>query len=399
MNRTKPPRLPPTVRKLGWISFATDVASEMVYPVIPLFVVGALGAPAAVLGTIEGIAEGIVNVMNGLSGWRSDQIRRRVPFIRLGYGLAAASKPILALAFHWPLVLFARSLDRIGKGLRTSARDALIADVSAKEHLGRGFGFHRAMDTAGAMIGVLLAALLLRVIPESYRLIFILALVPGAGAVWLTFRLKEPPREPPPPKMRETRDWFRFPAAYWRTLALFLLFALANSSDTFLLLRAKRTGLSDSTVILAYALYNVTYALVSYPAGTLSDRIGRWRLIALGWGIYVAAYAGFANATAFSVFPLFALYGCYIGLVQGVGKALVAENAPADRRGTAIGLFQMSTGLVTVAASVIAGVLWDRISPAAPFYFGSGVAFVSLIYLVVLRPGKKVAPRTNPDAS
>ncbi|MFH1263223.1 MAG: MFS transporter [Pseudomonadota bacterium] len=387
MNPTKPPRLSPTVRKLGWISFLTDVASEMVYPVIPLFVVGVLGLPVVVLGSIEGVAEGIVNVMNGLSGWQSDRSGRRLPLIRWGYGLAAASKPLLALAFHWPVVLFARSLDRVGKGLRSSARDALIADGSTKENLGRGFGFHRAMDTAGALTGVLLSALLLRFLPQSYRMIFVLAVLPGIAAVWLAFRLREAAPRPaatlPRPSLRE---WFDFPASYWRTLALFLLFALANSSDTLLLLRAKSVGLADSTVILAYAIYNLTYAAISYPAGIVSDRLGRWRVIALGWGIYAAVYFGFAKATMITVFPLFALYGCYIGLVHGVGKALIAENAPADRRGTAMGLFQMSTGLTTVVSSVVAGLLWDKISPAAPFYFGSAVAVLALLLIPFLSP-------------
>jgi MFS family permease len=382
--------LPPTIRRLGWISFFTDVASEMVYPVIPLFVVGALGAPVAVLGTIEGLAEGIVQVMNGLTGWQSDRIRRRVPFIRWGYGLAALSKPILAFAFAWPLVLLARAIDRIGKGIRSSARDALIADVTTREQLGRGYGFHRMMDTTGALVGVLLATALLQTLPSRYRTIFFLAMIPGAIAVFLTFRLKETrARKPaetttPPAPMRGYRS---FPRGYWMTLGLFLLFALANSSDTFLLLKAKSVGLSDASVLLAYALYNVTYALVSYPAGIASDRYGRLRMIAVGWALYALVYAGFANATAGTVFPLFAIYGVCIGLTHGVAKAIVAESAPADRRGTALGLFQTATGLATILASVTAGLLWDRISPAAPFYFGSALALLPLLLLPFL--GKK----------
>ena len=382
-------KLPPTIRRLGWISFFTDVASEMVYPVIPLFVVGALGAPVVVLGTIEGIAEGIVNVMNGLSGWQSDRIGKRIPFIRWGYGLAAASKPILAFAFAWPIVLLARTMDRIGKGIRTSARDALIADASSASNLGRGFGFHRTMDTAGALVGVLAAAGLIRLLPEQYRTIFFLALAPGAVAVYLTFRLKEnaPEKISPaaPPPSRSTREWFSFPKRYWKTLALFLLFALANSSDTFLLLRTRSVGLSDSTVLLAYALYNGIYALVSYPAGVLSDRFGRWKLMAIGWALYVVVYAGFTKATATTVFPLFALYGVYIALTHGVGKALIAEAAPPDRKATALGFFQMSTGLTTILASIVAGLLWDKVSPSAPFYFGSGIALLSLLLLPLLR--------------
>jgi MFS family permease len=279
-------KLPDGVVKLGWISFFTDVASEMIYPVVPLFLTAALGAPVVILGAIEGIAEAIVSVMKGVSGWHCDKMGRRVPYIRWGYGMGAVSKPLMALAFSWPMVFFARSVDRLGKGLRTTARDALIADSVDPSQGGRAYGFHRMMDTAGALIGVLIATGLLALMPGQYRTIFLIAGLPGLAAVWLTFTLREAaaPAQDTPLDIEgcaQTPDtpWDGLPKAFWMTLGLLMLFAFANSSDTFLILRARDLGLSDVQTILAYTLFNLVYALSSYPLGILSDRFGRWRMI------------------------------------------------------------------------------------------------------------------------
>lgn len=404
-----PQQLPKPVRHLGWISFFTDFASEMVYPIVPLFLTSALGAPVAVLGLIEGVAEAIVSVMKGLSGWHSDKVGRRVPYIRSGYGLAALSKPLLALAYAWPLVFLARALDRLGKGLRTTARDAMIAEAVDCKIAGRAFGFHRMMDTGGAIVGVLFALLLLKLLPGEYRLIFLIAGAPGLAAVWLTFRLRElrradqlspdkpasdaPAPECPSPEPEAAvqeatpaQGLLGFSTSYWLTLGLLMLFAFANSSDTLLLLRAKNLGWDDTQVILGYLLFNLTYALSSYPLGILSDRFGRWRLLVGGWALYSAVYFGFSISDGQSIWWLFPLYGLSMGLTEGVGKALISGHIPAARKGTALGVFHMSLGFTALASSVVAGLLWDNVSPSAPFRLGGAVALAAVLAAFILAP-------------
>lgn len=390
-------KLPPSVLRLGWISFFTDFASEMVYPVVPLFLTSALGAPVYVLGIIEGIAEAIVSIMKGVSGWHSDKAGRRVPYIRSGYGMAALSKPLMAFAFSWPVVFVARALDRLGKGLRTTARDAMIADAVACSSAGRAFGFHRMMDTGGAIAGVLLALLLLKLLPGQYRLIFLLAAVPGVAAVWLTFKL----RDEPPLAAQECKNpqdagpvgepftWRAlqgFSKGYWLTLMLLMLFAFANSSDTLLLLRARNLGWNDAEVITGYLLFNLTYALSAYPLGILSDRVGRWRMLVGGWAIYSVVYFGFSASTGQGIWWWFPLYGLSMGLTEGVGKALITSQIPARRKGTALGIFHMSLGLTALTSSIVAGLLWDKVSPSAPFVLGGGVALVAVLAAAILAP-------------
>lgn len=402
-----PQQLPKPVRNLGWISFFTDFASEMVYPVVPLFLTAALGAPVAVLGLIEGVAEAIVSVMKGLSGWHSDKAGKRVPYIRAGYGLAALSKPLMALAFSWPVVFLSRVLDRLGKGLRTTARDAMIADAVDCKIAGRAFGFHRMMDTGGAIVGVLFALLLLKYLPGEYRLIFLIAGVPGLAAVWLSFRLRElrkagdpgegcstadsGPEHAPQPDVEATAlvgpvGLLGFSPAYWLTLGLLMLFAFANSSDALLLLRARNLGWDDTQVILGYLLFNLTYALSSYPLGVLSDRLGRWRMLVGGWVLYSAVYFGFSSSDGGSIWWLFPLYGLSMGLTEGVGKALISGHVPVLRKGTALGVFHMSLGFTALASSVVAGLLWDHVSPSAPFRLGGAVALAAVLAAVVLAP-------------
>jgi MFS family permease len=383
--------LPQTVLTLGWISFFTDVASEMLYPVVPLFLTSALGAPVAVLGLIEGVAEAIVSLMKGLSGWHCDKIGRRVPSIRWGYALAAVSKPLMALAFSWPLVFLARSLDRFGKGLRTTARDTLIADAVEASRGGRAYGFHRMMDTSGAIVGVLISMGLLALLPGRYRTIFLIATLPGIAAVWLTFGLKEEKN----PNRQDVAAATCVPGqknalphlskGYWITLGLLGIFAFANSSDTFLILRAKNLGLSDLQTIFAYTLFNAVYAVSAYPLGLLSDRVGRWRLVLSGWLLYAVVYFGFAFATMSAVWWLFPLYGLFMGLTEGVGKALIRDKIDEAHRGTAMGIFHMSLGFSSLAGSVVAGLLWDGISPKAPFVLGGSIALVAVCCLLLAR--------------
>ena len=385
-------QLAQTVIKLGWVSFFTDVASEMLYPVVPLFLTTALGAPVVVVGIIEGVAEAIVSLMKGLSGWHCDKIGRRVPYIRWGYALAALSKPLMALAFSWPLVFLARSLDRFGKGLRTTARDALIADTVEAARGGRAYGFHRMMDTSGAIVGVLVSMGLLALLPGRYRTIFLIATLPGLAAVWLTFGLKEkktPPRQAGAageaciPGQKSALP--KLSKRYWITLGLLGIFAFANSSDTFLILRAKDLGLSDLQTIFAYTLFNAVYAVSSYPLGLLSDRFGRWRMIVSGWMLYSLVYFGFAFSTRSAVWLLFPLYGLFMGLTEGIGKALIRDNIDEAHKGTAMGIFHMSVGLSSLAGSVLAGLLWDSISPEAPFLLGGSIALLAVLCLLFSR--------------
>ena len=392
-------RLPRSVWLLGGVSFFADVSGEMIYPLLPLFVVAVLGASATELGWIEGIAQAIVALLAAYAGTRSDRVRRRLPWVRWGYALPVAGKLILAVAATWPMVLLGRTVDRVGKGMRSSPRDALIIDATDERERGRAFGLHRALDTAGALSGVLISAVLLWWLggtPTSttalttatsdarpYRVIFAIAAALGVAAVALTLIIREPSHPTLPAAPERTSEKLGLPRTYWLALAMLLVFAVANSSDTFLLLRASNTGLSPWAVVLAYALYNVVYTLGSYPAGALSDRYGRWKVIAVGWALYAVAYAGFAVASSTMIWPLFAVYGMYMALTDGVGKALLADHAPPQRRGRALGIFYLATGITTIASSVVAGILWDRVSPRAPFWFGAIAAVVALAMLPI----------------
>ncbi len=390
------PRLPRTVVVLSWVSFLADVSGEMIYPLIPLFVVGVLGSSATALGGIEGAALCLVAVMSAWAGWHSDGQKRRMPYVRIGYALPVVGKAMLAFAYAWPMVLAGRLVDRVGKGLRSSPRDALIADAAGPQERGRAFGFHRALDTAGAMVGVILAAMLLwwltgspadgggRAAAESgpaFRIVFGVAAALGLLSLATTFLVSDRPivTSSVAPSTRGAGPRLAMPAAYWRTLVPLLIFSLANSSDAFLLLKAREVGLSPWAVVLAYLLFNVTYTIVSYPAGVLSDRLGRWRVIGLGWVIYAGVYCGFAVAGESAIWPLFALYGSFMALTEGIGKALIVDHAPAERRATALGIYSMANGFVTLAASLAGGVLWDAFGSASTFWFGGSVAAMAAI--------------------
>jgi len=404
------PRLPRNVITLGWVSFFSDVSSEMAYPLLPLFVTGVLGAGAQALGWAEGVATALVAVLTGFAGWQSDGRRsgqvRRVPWIRWGYGLPVIGKLIVASAVAWPMVLVGRAIDRIGKGLRGSPRDALIADSTDPGQRGRAFGFHRAMDTAGAFVGVLATAALLAAFGAGsgsskvgITPILYIAAAMALASVVCTLFVREVPPVPgdgaTPPVSKDTRADAQtvslnssspsLGVAYWTGMAPVVIFALANSSDTFVLLRASQAGLSPMQVVLSYALFNLVYTLCSYPAGVLSDRIGYRRTLSLGWGVYALCYMGFALTSAAGIWALMALYGVYAALTEGVAKALIAELAPPGRRGAALGIFNMSVGLAMLAASVIAGVLWDHISHSAPFWFGAGVSVMAMLAMPLSR--------------
>ncbi len=427
-------KIPRSVWILSWVSFFADVSSEMVYPLLPMFMIGVLGSSKKQLGVMEGGAVFIVAVMSAVAGIRSDRKGNqggRVKWIRWGYGLPVIGKSMIALATVWPLVVGGRLLDRFGKGLRGAPRDALIADAVTKNQRGQAFGLHRAFDTAGALVGVLFSALLLWWLtgtPKAsvsgqgvsaatetpawiYRAIFGIGAALGFASLILTFMVKESearqsdatdsaPTVGENKSMDEnssaTKVWARLPASYWYVLAVLVLFSLANSSDTFLLLRARDLGYSPWAVVMVYAFYNLFYSLLSYPAGALSDRIGRWRIIIVGWIIYACVYAGFALlpiSQAWGMWPLMAIYGVYMALTEGVGKALIADHAPSDCRGTAMGIFYGLTGLTTLIASLSAGILWDRFGAPPALLLGSGFAILAIVALVLVR--KRVIPRSR----
>lgn len=395
---TVPRDVPRTVVLLSVVSFFADIAGEMVYPFIPLFLTGALGAPVAAVGLIEGIAESTASLVKVASGWWSDRVGRRLPLIAAGYGLAAAGKLVLAIAVGWPMVLGARFIDRFGKGMRGSPRDALIADTTAPEQRGRAFGFHRTLDTAGAVVGPLLALLLAAVFHDRLRLVFALAAIPGFVSLIPLLLIKEPPPRARKVAAGAPRLSLR---GYDRRLRLFLLaslvFALGNSSDIFLILRAKDVGLSTTAVVLAYVVYNFVYMGASLPAGIVSDRGGRRNVFVLGLVIFALVYGGFAFVSRSElIWPLFAVYGLYIALTDGVGKALIVDLAPPAARATALGTYGLVTGLAALVASVVAGQLWDRVGDWAPFLLGSVAALASACMLMVALPRGKQASGTSP---
>jgi MFS family permease len=378
---------------LGLVSLVQDVASEMLYPIIPIFLTVTLGAPVAFLGLIEGIAEGTASLMKVGSGWYSDRLSLRRPLVAAGYGLSAVGKVLLATAFHWPQVLIARTTDRFGKGVRTSPRDALIADSSLPEVYGRSFGFHRAADTAGAVLGPLIGLAILQIVGQNHlRPVLLAATIPGVLSVGLLAFVRERRRQSQPAKADGggvKMDLSGASPVFWMFLSISLLFALGNSSDTFLILRAKDLGLSLSIVILMYVLYNASYSLLSLPAGIVADRVGKRRLVTGGFFVYGLVYMGFAlTGQGSAVWPLFLVYGIYMAFTDGQARAMVAELSPEERRGTFLGLYHTGIGLMAVAASIIAGVLWDVVGKPAPFWLGASTGFAAAALMLFL-PGKR----------
>ena len=376
---------------LGLVSFFNDVASEMIYPIVPIFLTSVLGAPVAIVGLIEGIAESTASVLKVVSGWLSDKWRKRKPFVVAGYSFSAISKILLSLAFSWPFVLIARFVDRFGKGTRTSARDALITESSENSIRGRSFGFHRSLDTLGAVVGPLIALLAIHFLDNKFRLIFFLAFIPAfIGILLLLFFVKEKKKE------ANSSPAFHF---NWRNLdhsfKIFLLisfiFALGNSSDAFLILRAQNLGLSVISVVLAYVLFNFTYAIFSMPAGIIADKIGPKKVLLDGFLLFSAVYLlfGLAPSSPFLWF-LFPIYGIYMALTEGVGKAYISNLVPQEKTGTAFGVYQTTVGLCIFFASLIAGLLWTYIGVSAPFIFGSIMAVISAFLFVVLEKRLKI---------
>lgn len=386
------PRLARNVVILGLVSLCNDASSEMIYPLLPLFLTTTLGASAEMLGLIEGIAESTAAVLKLFSGWLSDRLGRRKVLAVAGYSLSAATRPLIALATAGWQVLLVRFSDRVGKGVRTAPRDALIADSTEAAARGRAFGFHRAMDHAGAVVGPLLAMAVLALSAENYRLVFWLAVLPAAAGVAILIlgaREIRPERAAAPPSFRLSL----FDRNFHTYMAVLLVFTLGNSSDAFLLLRARDLGVAPALIPLLWAFLHVVKTAFSTAGGALSDRIERKRVIALGWLLYALVYLGFGLAAAsWQIWALFALYGLFYALTEGAEKALVADLVPAHLRGSAFGLYNLAIGLSALPASAIMGVLWYRFTPLAAFGFGGGLALLAalLLTLVVKTRSKEV---------
>ena len=404
-----PRRLPRNVWVTTVTSFLTDISSEMLINLLPLFLFNVLGVRTAVIGLIEGVAETTASILKIFSGWLSDRLRARKGLAVLGYGLSTIAKPFLYFATTWGWVLGVRFVDRMGKGLRTAPRDALVADSIDERQRGLAFGLHRAGDTAGAVIGLAIAlgvflatqrgmADLTR---STFQVIVLISVIPAVLAVLvIALGAKEVP--PPSLEMKPPRLTLAgLDRRFLFFLVIMVIFTLGNSSDAFLILRAQTAGLSVSGVLGMMLTFNLTYALISTPAGALSDRVGRRRLLILGWILYALVYLGFARVSAgWHAWSLMAAYGLYYGLTEGVAKAFVADLVPSERRGTAYGVYNAAVGITAFPASLIAGILWQGVGswagfgPSAPFLFGAALATFAVVILVRL-PVKESTARMD----
>ena len=399
--------LSPNVFFLGLVSFFTDISSEMIFTLIPLFLANVLGAAPVIIGFVEGVAESTASLVKIFSGWLSDKLGKRKSMAVIGYGVSTLAKPFMYIASTWGMVLGIRFADRLGKGVRTAPRDALVADSTFDEERGKSFGFHRAMDTSGAALGLIIAAAVvfllqrgtLELARDTYQLIVLIGIIPAVLALFVFFFIRDVKKDSASQScpghgsaMTRANSGISpqcqdkgFDTRFRLFLGIMVLFTLGNSSDAFLILRAQNMGNSVLYILLMLILFNAVYAALSTPAGIVSDKLGRRRVIILGWLIYAITYLGFAMASAsWQIWLLFASYGVYNGLAEGVARAFVADLVPEDRRGTAYGLFHGVVGVALLPASLIAGWLWQTFSPAAPFYFGAVLAFLAMLGLLML---------------
>jgi len=388
MSRQGKERLGRGVLALGWVSFLSDVASDMIYPLLPDFLTRTLGAGPAALGLVEGVAESTASLSKAAAGWWSDRARGRKSFVVAGYAIAALARPLVAFAQSWGQVLAIRFADRIGKGVRTPPRDALIADLTAPEVRGRAFGLQRAMDNAGAFAGPIVAALLLKFGGVSERSIFLMAIVPGLAAVALTLVVVpgRQARRADPPAAAPGASPEKLPRSFWIATGVFAAFALANSTDAFLILRARDAGVPLWQIPLLWAFFNGVKAATGAPGGALSDRIGRIPTLLLGWLVFALSYAGFARVSgAAEVWLLFGFYALFFGLTEGTERALVADLVPERLRGRAFGAFHAAIGLAALPASILFGVWWKAFGPRAAFTIAAGLALAAAAGLALLR--------------
>ena len=391
-------QIPPAIWVLGFVSLLMDVSSEMIHALLPIYLVTVLGASALTVGIIEGIAEATAAITKVFSGALSDWLGKRKFLAALGYGLAAFTKPVFPLATTIGWVVIARFIDRIGKGIRDAPRDALVADLAPPELRGASFGLRQSLDTIGAFIGPLLAIVIMALTLDNFRIVFWAAVIPGFLAFALiAFAVPEPKR---PEGLREVRtplsikELKRLGGAFWWVVAIAAVFTLARFSEAFLLLRAQSVGLPLALIPAVLVLMNVVYAFSAYPIGALSDRVDRVTLLFIGFAILIAADLALGlSGSIFGIAIGVALWGLHMGFTQGVLSALVADAAPPELRGTAFGMFNLVSGLALLAASVIAGALWDTAGPAGTFIAGAAFTAIAFAGLLIVR-GRLVAARS-----
>lgn len=403
------PPIPPAIWALGFVSLFTDLGSEMVHSLLPVLLAGSLGASALTIGMIEGAAEALVLVTKVFSGYVSDAMGKRKPLVLLGYGLAMVAKPLFPLAESVSMATTARLLDRFGKGIRGAPRDAMVGDLAPPSIRGACFGLRQSLDTVGAVAGPLLAIALLWAFSNDIRTVLWFAVLPGIVALLLLLRIPEPAdRELKPARLPLSHEGLsRLGGDFWRLSALGMLIALARFSEAFLVLRASDRGVPLTWIPIVLVVMSVVYTLSAYPAGHLSDRIPRRRVLALGMAVLATADVALALADGYGLLFLgIALWGLHMGLTQGILASLIADTAPVAYRGTAFGMFNLLSGAGLLAASVLAGWLWDRQGPALAFWAGGGVALVATLSIPLLARSSRsvtspgalpVAPRLSTD--
>jgi len=374
------------VKNLGWVSFFNDASSEMIYPLLPLFLTQVLGAGVLFVGIIEGMAESVSSFLKLFSGWFSDRFQKRKAIILFGYSLASITRPLVGIAtspFH---VLFLRFLDRVGKGVRTSPRDALLSQCCNGDERGKAFGFQRAMDHAGAMAGPLIATLLLTSLTQDLRVIFVLAFIPSLFCLFILYRgvtdtVRNCVSTPPPLRLR----WGEWSRKFKYFLIIITLFTLGNSSDAFLLLRAKDLGIDIVSIPILWFVLHLSKTIFSIPGGIFSDRIGRRGVMIIAWTVYGFVYLGFAFASkAYHIWILFFIYGLFFGLSEGTERAWVADLVEESKRGTAYGAYHFFIGMATLPASLLMGLLWKTAGVAWAFSFGAVMALIAALLATIL---------------
>jgi len=379
---------------LSLISLLTDMASEMLYPIMPIYL-KSIGFSIVLIGILEGIAEATAGLSKGYFGKFSDNTGRRAPFVQTGYALSAISKPMMAVFIYPAWIFFARTIDRIGKGVRTGARDAILSDEARPETKGKIFGFHRSMDTLGAVLGPALALIYLHYYPQDYKTLFFIAFIPGILAVFVSFYLKDKKTELP--EIRERTSFFSFtgywknsPEAYRKLVIGLLVFALFNSSDTFLLLRAKQAGLDDSMVIMLYIFYNLIFALFAFPMGIIADKIGLKTIFICGLTLFAIVYLGISQElNLYLYFGLFFMYGIYASATEGISKAWISNISEKKDVATAIGTYSGFQSICAMLASTFTGLIWYNFGSEATFITTSLITFLVIIYFLRI-PGPRV---------
>jgi MFS family permease len=374
------------VRSLGWVSLFNDISSEMIYPLLPLFLTQVLGAGVIFVGLIEGIAESVSSFLKLFSGWVSDRFQKRKRLIFLGYFLASVTRPFIGVATSAFHVLFLRFFDRIGKGVRSSPRDALLSQSCNGNERGKAFGFQRAMDHAGAMTGPLIATLLMTTLTQDLRTVFILSFIPACLCLWILFRgvtdIRATQTATRPPLKLHWRSWNK---KFKYFLLIIILFTLGNSSDAFLLLRANDLGVGMALVPILWFFFHLSKTVFSVPGGSLSDRIGRRKVMILAWTVYGLVYMGFAFASkAYQLWLLFFIYGFYYGLAEGTERAWVADLVEESKRGTAYGVYHFCIGMAALPASLLMGLIWKAAGVKWAFSFGAVLALIAALLAILL---------------